>query len=416
MPTSQTSHLFTPLVAIVDTDEPDLMTTMQLLVTSNRAQVVGVAKHLDEIAHVMEAEPDIVLLDVGKESEHLTETVQRILDISPRCQVILTAEPDATVDLVKAMQVGARGLLRKPISSDELLSVISNVFHSEVRRLQRIDEQTKARVTQGRAGEVISVFSPKGGVGCTVVSTHLALALAEIPNTKVALADFDLQFGDVAVHLNLHPTHGVHELMRSIDDLDGSLLDDVMVKHSSGVKVLLPPGSLDQVEQVETDGMIAVVTALRKYNDFVVLDMWHAIEEATLAMMGLSSVLLIVTTPEVPALRSTRRFLDYIRERPDLRSKVQLVVNRYPSKNAVDIAEVERSLGIKAVGTIPSDGRLVTSSINEGIGFLSTNSAAAVRMKQLATAIAQPRMIKLHRSADNGKNPTGAVIKTKARQ
>jgi pilus assembly protein CpaE len=190
-----------------------------------------------------------------------------------------------------------------------------------------------------------------------------------------------------------------------------------MVKHSSGVKVLLPPGNLEQVEDVETEGIMAVIKALRKYNDFVVLDMWHAIEETTLAIMGESTVLLLVTTPEVPALRSTRRFLDYIRERPDLRSKVQLVVNRYPSRNAVDIAEIERSLGIKAISTIPSDGRLVTSSINEGVGFLSTNSSASQRMKQLAASVAQPRLIKLHRIEDTnkGRNTANSLVRSRAR-
>ena len=199
MPNPPTSPLYTPLVAIIDTDEPDLMRTMQLLVTSGQAQVVGVAKHRDEIAHIMGAEPDIVLFDVGTEPHLVADTIATILDISPRCQVILTASPDAPVDLGKVMQVGARGVLRKPITPEELLRTIHEVFRAEVRRLQRIDEQTKARVTQGRAGEVISVFSPKGGVGCTVIATHLALALAAYPNIKVALADFDLQFGDAAV-------------------------------------------------------------------------------------------------------------------------------------------------------------------------------------------------------------------------
>jgi len=293
------------------------------------------------------------------------------------------------------------------------MNAIQEIFQSEVRRLQRIDEQTKAKVTQGRAGDVIAVFSPKGGVGCTVISTHLALALVG-PNTKVALLDFDLQFGDVAVHLNLHSAHGVHELMRSIDDLDGSILDDVMVKHASGMKVLMPPATLDQVEDVETEGMIAVVKALRKYNDFVVVDMWHAIEEATLGLMDQATVLLVVTTPEVPALRSTRRFLDYIRERPDLRTKVRLVVNRYPSKGAVDIKEIETSLGMKADGKIASDGRLVTTAVNEGTGFLGTRNPIAGNVRQLATTIAEARLVKMQRSS-NGAQPSGTVARAPAR-
>jgi pilus assembly protein CpaE len=407
------SQPYIPLVAIVDIDEQDLMSTMQLLVAAGNAQVVGVAKSLDEIAHVIGSEPDIVLYDVGNETSRMADVISQIHDISPRCQVILTARADTEVDLMKAMQVGARGLLRKPISAEQLTNAIQDIFHSEIRRLQRIEEQTKAKVTQGRAGDVIAIFSPKGGVGCTVISTHLALALTG-PNTRVALVDFDLQFGDIAVHMNLHSAHGVHELMRSIDDLDGSILDDVMVKHQSGVKVLMPPATLDQVEDVETEGMIAVVKALRKYNDFVIIDMWHAIEEATLGVMDQANVLLVVTTPEVPALRSTRRFLDYIRERPDLRTKVRLVVNRYPSKGAVDIKEIEHSLGVKPDGTIPSDGRLVTAAVNEGTGFLTSRNPAATNMRQLATTIAQARLLKMQRSA-NGTQPLGNVQRAPAR-
>jgi pilus assembly protein CpaE len=406
MPTNQPAS---PLVAIIDTDEQDLMRTMQMLVGSNRAQVVGVARKLDEIPHIMTAEPDIVIYDVGQDIASVTNVINQILDLSPRCQVILTTEPGTQIDLVRAMQAGARGVLAKPVSPDDLVQTISDVFQVEMRRLQRIEEQTRARVTQGRAGEVVVVYSPKGGVGCTVIATHLAIAMALNTKSRVALADFDLQFGDVAVHLNLHSNHSIHELMRSVDDLDGAILDDVMVRHNTGVRVLLPPPTLDLVEDIDAEGMTAVVKALRKYNDFVVVDMWHAIEDATLALMDIADVLLVVTTPEVPALRSTRRFLDYIRERPDRRAKVQLAVNRYPSKSAINLQEIERSLGIKAAGTIPSDGRLITTSINEGVEFLSTRSAAAINMQQLAIALAQPRMIKQQRAEDDTRRSPGLV-------
>jgi pilus assembly protein CpaE len=390
-------------------DEQDLMRTMQMLVASNRAQVVGVARKLDEVPHIMTAEPDIVIYDVGRDTAAVTSVINQILDLSPRCQVVLTADPETQVDLLRAMQAGARGVLRKPFTSEDLLQTITDVFQVEMRRLVRIEEQAKARVTQGRAGEVIVVYSPKGGVGCTVFATHLAIAMATNTKSRVALADFDLQFGDVAVHLNLHSNHSIHELMRSVDDLDGSILDDVMVRHNSGVRVLLPPPTLDLVEDIDTEGMTAVVKGLRKFNDFVVVDMWHAIEDATLALMDLADVLLVVTTPEVPALRSTRRFLDYIRERPDRRAKVQLAVNRYPSKSAINLQEIERSLGIKAAGTLPSDGRLITTSINEGVEFLSTRSAAAINMQQLAISIAQPRILKQQRTDGDTRRAPGVA-------
>src|SRR5687767_4978057 len=405
-----------PLVAVIDTNEPDLIETSRMLIGSDKVHVVGVARKLDEIPRVMTADPDIALYDVGADGSSVVSTLHQILELSPRCQVILTAPKDAKIDLLKAVQAGARGLLNKPFSPDDLMNSITEVFQTELLRTRRIEEQATAKITQGRAGEVITVFSPKGGTGCTVVATHLAIALAGIEKSKVALLDFDLQFGDVAVHLNLTSNHTIHELMRSIDDLDGAMLNDVMVLHSgSGVRVLLPPLTFEQVDEIDTDGLLAVVKALRKHYDYVVIDIWHSLEDATLSLIDLSDVLLVVTTPEVPALRSTRRFLDFIRERPDRRSKAQIVINRYPSKSAIPSNEIERSLGVKPLGTIPSDGRLITTAINEGVTFLGKNSAVATSIKQLAAAIAKPRLARLQRERQDGRVPVGRPADSGAR-
>jgi pilus assembly protein CpaE len=180
-----------------------------------------------------------------------------------------------------------------------------------------------------------------------------------------------------------------------------------MVPHiPSDVRVLLPPATLDQVEDVETEGLTAVVKALSKYYDYVVVDTWHAIEDATISLIDLSTVLLVVTTPEVPALRSTRRFLDYVRERPDRRGKVQVVVNRYPSKGAVAMAEIERSLGIKPIGSLPSDGKVITSAINEGITLIGKPGAFTSGLKGIAANLARPRLARLQRERDGARPVT----------
>lgn len=405
-----TDTIALPLVAVIDTDDADLARMVQTLAVSGRLHLAGIARRLDEMPHLMASDPDIVLLDVGVEGSHVPLLLADVMNLAPRCQVVLVARREAPLDLVKAVQAGARGLLHKPLSEGELLETINRVAQTEMLRTRRIEEQAKARVTQGRAGEVITVFSPKGGVGCTVVATHLAIALTGIEKSRVALVDFDLQFGDVAVHLNLSSNHGVHELMRSLDDLDGALLNDVMVLHApSGVRVLLPPATFEQVEEIGTDAMMAVVKALRKHYDYVVVDTWHSLEDSTLALTDLSDVLLIVTTPEVPALKNTRRFLDFIRDRPDRRSKVQIAINRYPSKHAVQIGEIERSLGAKPVVTIPSDGRMVISAVNEGVTFLGKRTGASTSIKQLANTLSQPRIARLKREMAGTAGPSRGV-------
>lgn len=383
-----------PLVVIVDTGEADLVSAREVLVNSGRAYVVGTTRDVAELTRYMAADPDIVLLDINVSPQEIPSIIRQVHEISPRCQVVLTMEPSVPFDLSRAMLAGARGIVHKPIAPAELLGVVQDVFEAEQMKLKRLEDLARASSQGGAAGEVVTVFSPKGGVGCTTIATNLAIALHTITGARVALVDFSLQFGDVTVLLNLHSSHGIHELMRNLDDLDANILDDVMVTHSSGIKVLLPPPNLDLVDDVATDGMVAVLKALRKNFDYVVVDTWHSIEDATLAIMDLSSVLLLITTPEVPALRNTRRLLDLIRDRPDLRGKVQIVVNRYPSKSAVPMKEIEHSLGITPIGTIPSDGNLITTAVNEGVSFLSKPSAASNSLTQLANFLAQPRMAK----------------------
>lgn len=412
---AQTYTSPTPLVIIVDSNDTDRAATREMLVNSGRVHLVGAVREASELSRYMSAEPDIVLLDVGTDPLEVPAIIRQVHDITPRCQVVLSTSPGITFDLSRAMLAGARGMITKPIAPGELLGVIHDVYEAEQLRLRRLEDYAKTNANQGRAGEVITVFSPKGGVGCTTIASNLAIALNNITKAKVALVDFSLQFGDVAVLLNLHSSHGIHELMRNLDDLDANILDDVMVKHSSGVRVLLPPPTLDLVEEVATDGMVAVLKALRKNYDYVVVDTWHSIEDATLAVLDLSTTILLISTPEVPSLRSTRRLLDLIRERPDLKGKAQIVLNRYPSKSAVGMKEIESSLGIKPIGSIPSDGILITTAINEGVSFLLKPSAATNSLLQLAASLAQPRMSRENQPAEEKKRSMKLFSRTETR-
>lgn len=378
-----------PLVAILDSNESDAIAIRRVLAESNRVHVVGAVRETSQIPQLMASYPDIVLVDVGQLGDDIANTIHQIHDHSPRCQVILMTIAGHSLDLHKAMRAGARGLIQKPIVPKEMVDYVLEVHDAEERRFNRIEEVAKTRATQGRAGEVITIFSAKGGVGCTVLATNLAIALARDSKARVALVDFSLQFGDTAVLLNLRSTHGLHELMRSIDELDNVILDDVMVQHPSGIRVLLPPPRLDQVEEIDTGGMVAVLKALKKYYDYVVVDTWHSVEEATLAIMDQSGILLVVTTPEVPALRNTKRLLDVLKERPELRGKIQVIVNRFPSKSAVEMKDIESSLGQRPMGTIASDGRTVTAAINEGVAVLTKKSAATDSVHQLAAQLIQ---------------------------
>jgi pilus assembly protein CpaE len=377
-------------IVIADADPDDLARTRALLLQDRNIQVVATATERNQVLPLLELEPEIFLLSSNIDPRDTTTLIKQLLELSPSTQVLLVTDSNDTSEMRRAVVAGARGILHKPIGPDELIGTIREVIEAEQGRRVRLDEIERQRKEKATRGRVILVFSPKGGVGCTLVACNIAIALARSTKKRVALVDYSLQFGTIATLLNLQSIHNLSELVPHPEDIDSTILQDVMVQHASGVRVLLPPSTLEQVESITTESLVHILEGLRSHFDYVVVDTWHAVEDATLAMMELADNLLLVTTPEVPALSTARRFLDMLKNYPQLRHKPQLVVNRHPSKGGVDLREIEQSIGLQPVATIPSDGAVMTLAINEGVPVLQRNiSSVTVRnLSALADTLA----------------------------
>jgi pilus assembly protein CpaE len=388
-------------VVIADANEGDLARARSILLQDRAIQVVATMSERSQLALALDTEPDIFLLATTIVPVETPGLVKQLLELSPHTQVVLITEPNDGVDLRRTMLAGARAVVQKPLGVDDLLNTVREVWESDAARRQRIDERARQRQAKVTHGQIITVFSPKGGVGCTLLASNLALALQRATQKRVALVDYSLQFGTVGSLLNLQSLHNLAELVPHYDGIDSTLLGDVMVGHPSGVQVLLPPATLDQVEQVTTESLLGILEGLRSHFDYVVVDTWHAIEDATLAVMGMSDTVLLVTTPEVPALHTMRRFLDMIKDVPDVRGKPRLLVNRHPSKGGVELGEIEHSLGMVALATLPSDGHVMTMAINEGIPVLqkNLNSVAVRNLSKLAEALADPADLQTNEQA-----------------
>ena len=161
---------------------------------------------------------------------------------------------------------------------------------------------------------------------------------------------------------------------------------------------------------ITTESLIGILEGLRSHFDYVVVDTWHAVEDATLAMMELADNLLLVTTPEVPALSTARRFLDMLKSYPHLRHKPQLVVNRHPSKGGVALDEIEQSLGLQRLATVPSDGAVMTLAINEGIPVFEKHADQRGRPQPEQTGRA-PLALPADDPSPTGRPPTGGALR-----
>lgn len=218
----------------------------------------------------------------------------------------------------------------------------------------------------GTPGEVITVFSTKGGAGKSVVATSLAVALAQRSEGPVCLVDADLQFGDVAVMLKLTPHHTIVDVVSSLDRLDPALLHSLLVTHEpTGLLVMpapLEPAFADQVGAVH---MNAIIDQLRTFCSYVVVDTPSYFNDVVLGLVETSDKILLVAGLDIPNVKNVKIALQTLRLLNTPPEKLMLVLNRANSKVKLDIGEVERTLQIKADAMIPSE-IVVPQAVNKG--------------------------------------------------
>lgn len=370
---------------VVDPDER-VSATLRPSLGPAGLQLAGTAANADEVMPTIAATcPDVVLLDVSASSDVVT-TVRRIVLSCPKTCVIVTGAGTPPSTMSRAVAAGARGFLIKPYSPTDVLDTIKEALD-----VARAVSQQVQRPSQERSrGRIIAVYSPKGGVGSTTVAANLAVALAARQKTKVALVDLDLQFGDVGTVLDLHGANSLAEVVGH-DDLTDDLIDETFVAHPSGVRTLLAPDNLQVVETIDPEQVTRLLSQLRAHFDFVVADLWSSYESLTIGVLRSADTIIVVTTPELPALRDIQRFVRAVESDAQIAEKLVIVANRYPGRAGLSKDDMTKALGRAILATIPSEGISVTDAINRGLSLL--DSRARVRLArqyhELAAIVAE---------------------------
>jgi pilus assembly protein CpaE len=225
-------------------------------------------------------------------------------------------------------------------------------------------------------GRVLVVYSPKGGTGCTVLASNLAVALQNA-ETSVVIVDANLQFGDVGVCLNLQGKYSLVALAERSDELDEEFLQSVLVPHSSGVKVLLAPPTPEDAELVTPDRLKRVVHRLTDLFHYVVVDTSSALRDVELAAFDSADRLLLVATPDIPTLANIKKFFDLVEKLEYPAEKILLVLNRVDRRSGITAANVEETLKHSVRGQVALDEKTVLASINSGVPFVAGQKSLA---------------------------------------
>jgi pilus assembly protein CpaE len=349
--------------------------------------------------------PDVVLMDINMpDMDGIAATEQLSATVPSTAVVMMSVQGEADY-LRRSMLAGAREFLVKPFSSDELTSSIRQVHARERDKMSRMAAAPAAapaapRTTAGGGGSddpglVVAVFSPKGGVGRTTVAVNLAVAAATELGKRVVIVDGSFQFGDVGVLLNLNPRgKSIADLAPELEAGEVESLDNFVINHSSGVRVLLAPPSPEMAELVTPSGIKKVLQGLRKDHDLVVVDCTAYFNDTTLAILDYADVILTMLSLEITSIKNMRLFLEVAEQLGYESGKVRLVLNRADSTLGIRVADVEHSIGRKVDETIVSDGRSVVYALNRGVPFYLSNKEAQVSQDilRLARSVVGDRM------------------------
>ena len=343
------------------------------------AGTAGDGKEGLEAAH--RVRPDIVLTDVNMPIMDGIQLTERLAAELPASPVIIMSVQGERDYLRRAMQAGAREYLIKPFSHDELVAAI--------RRVHQLEQKKGTMVAHGAPGEpepprpsapgdVIVLFSGKGGVGKTLLATNIAVALANETKARVALVDLNLQFGDVGVMLALDHSRSITDVVDAGEGLDAELLNEILATGPAGVRVLLAPISPELADLVNTEHVRTAIGELRKGYDYVVVDTSCHLAEFNLEVIELAQRILVITALTIPAIKDAKLSLKVLESLNIDSESILLIVNRTDGYSDFNRESIEQTLHHAVAAQVPHDPRVVGDAITHGAPFVNLHPESEI--------------------------------------
>jgi pilus assembly protein CpaE len=368
-------------VLIVD-DIPETRENIRkLLQFENDINVIGLARTGHEgIELAKELKPDVILMDINMPDIDGITATEEIKRQVPASQIVILSVQSDPNYMRRAMLAGARDYLTKPPTVDELISAIRRAGVMAQAEIAKTSQPIpKQKIVSGSNsytsgmmsyGKIITVYSPKGGTGCTTLATNIAVTLNN-DDTSVLLVDSNLQFGDVAIFLNEQGKFSVIDLTSRADELDPEVVDSVLIKHSkSGVKILAAPYRPEHAENVTAEEFTKILRYLRQLYSYVIVDTSSTLTDVTLAAIDASDVVILITTQDIPAIKNARLFLDVSEALGIEQQRLLFVMNRYDKRIGITPEKVSENFKQSISAVIPLEDRIVVPSVNRGLPFM----------------------------------------------
>ncbi|MEV6744278.1 AAA family ATPase [Streptomyces sp. WC2508] len=356
--------------AVGDVDAARSVTTLlsQLPDAEPAAPVTDSTQLIDTLARLagesLDDLPEVVLVHERIGPVPALELIREVSLRFPAIGVVLITA-DVTPGLFSsAMESGARGVVTLPLSYEELANRVQSAAQWSVGVRRHLT--TGNDVFTGPGGTVVTVSGAKGGVGATVAAVQIALA-AQASGRNVALVDLDLQTGDIGSYLDVQFRRSIVDLS-AITDISPRVLSDAVFSHGTGLALLLAPNEGESAEEVSDRSARQIVSALRSRYEVVVIDCGSQLQGASAAAIEMADTALLVTTPDVIAVRGAKRVVR-MWERLQIRKAEDTVtlVNRFIRSTEIQPQLIEKITGTTTANTaVPANFKELQAVVDAG--------------------------------------------------
>jgi len=385
-----------------------------LIVTSNAETTTSVAAVLSELdgfseplvlgsaaqarLELQKHDIDIILVDQSVQNGEGIAVVREIAALEPLIPVCLLTPYDDADSVLKAVDAGARAILPLPPSVER--------YAERLRSLSAWARAASGQVASERealnrtVGRMVVVLGAKGGVGTSLLA--LLSAAGPAARGRTALLDFDLRQGDLGSYCGIRVRHSVVDLVSVAAEIGNRELSEVAYPVRSGIELFPAPEHSEIGEDVTEAASRQILQAMRYQYEYIIVDGGSYIDEATAAALDLADVIVVVATPDVPALRAVRRLKETM-ERLGLAQStpIHVVLNRTSRHNEIQPAGAAKLVDSPLLGNLPENGPRLEPAINAG-QLLDADYPELLSISRAVGALLYPSSPSMSASEFNG--------------
>ncbi len=369
---------FVTSAIVIDSRPGERQQAMDALRAAGLGDAAGLDFSIANTNHLHQAAPGFVFVAYEDPHPRALQSIEQAALACPDSIVVAYSRDTSVAAFQAAVRAGARFMLEWPLAPAELARVV----HLQSGK-HAASQEPMLR------GRVVAVVGQKGGIGKTTISTNLAAALAQEAHSSTVIVDFDTNFGDVGLALDVHGDYTAGDVASGLDGLDRESFKDSLVLHESGAYVLPAPRHVGDWLHVEPEQLEALVDAAASMFYHVIIDTPGAFNDTVAAALALADHAFIVTSLEMTSIKNTALLLELLKEEEYPEERILVIVNNISPDPGVTAMEVAHGLNAPSVWEVKFDKDLRHGTqVGRPAAAGKDKSAGAQSLRALALRIA----------------------------